>query len=84
MLPYGDGTSGQVLSTDGSGAISWADATVDTDTDDQTLSLSGTDLTIADGNTVDLSSLVSSSSDTMNILSDADGDTKILVEEKHR
>ena len=101
---------GQILSTDGSGAISWADvaaiadtddqtlslsgtdltiadgntvdlSSIDTDTDDQTLSLSGTDLTIEDGNTVDLSSLVSSSSDTMNILSDADGDTKILVEE---
>ena len=43
VLPYEDGTSGQILSTDGSGAISWADVAAIADTDDQTLSLSGTD-----------------------------------------
>ncbi len=53
-FPTMDGTGDQVLKTDGSGNVSWAD---DTDTDDQTLSLSGTNLTITDGNTVDLSSI---------------------------
>ncbi len=70
QFPYSDGSSGQVLSTDGSGTISWADAAVDTD--DQQLSLSGTELSIEDGNSVDI---------TLPIVADADGDTKIQVEE---
>ncbi len=51
-------------------------SSIDTDTDDQTLSLSGSDLTITDGNTIDISSL-----QEISTLQDADGDTKIQVEE---
>jgi len=55
-LPNTDGTTAQVLSTDGSGAVTWADATVNTDAQD--LSLSGTTLSLTnDGTTVDLSAL---------------------------
>ncbi len=52
-MPTVDGSANQVLNTDGSGNLGWADNTY-TDTDDQTLSLSGTTLSIADGNSVDL------------------------------
>ena len=48
-------------------------ASIDTDTDDQTLSLSGNTLSIQDGNSVVLPSSTS--------LADADDDTKIQVEE---
>ncbi len=52
-MPTVDGSANQVLNTDGSGNLGWADNTY-TDTDDQTLSLSGTTLSIEDGNSVDL------------------------------
>ena len=55
-FPTGSGSANQILQTDGSGNTAWTTFT-DTDTDDQTLSLSGTTLTIADGNSVDLNSL---------------------------
>ena len=64
---------GKVLTSDANGLASWEDAVVDTDTDDQTLSLSGTSLTIADGNTVDLATIdadeqtLSLSGDTLSI-----------------
>ncbi|MEX0811785.1 MAG: DUF1566 domain-containing protein [Chitinophagales bacterium] len=45
------------------------------DTDDQTLSINGDTLSIADGNSVILTT------DTLSIISDADNDTKIQVEE---
>ncbi|WP_339657568.1 hypothetical protein, partial [uncultured Maribacter sp.] len=53
---------------------------VDTDTDDQTLSLTGTDLTIADGNTIDISGIDTDTDDqtlslTGNILAIADGNS---------
>lgn len=53
-----DGTNGQVIKTDGSGNLTWQNDN-NIDTDDQTLSFnSGTgELSITDGNTVDLSSL---------------------------
>ena len=55
-LPNTDGTTAQVLSTDGAGAVAWTDATVNTDAQD--LSLSGTTLSLTnDGTTVDLSVL---------------------------
>ncbi|MEM9888826.1 MAG: tail fiber protein, partial [Bacteroidota bacterium] len=54
-FPTTDGTSGEVLSTDGNGNVSW---TADNNTDDQALSFSGTTLSITDGNSVNLSSLV--------------------------
>lgn len=54
-LPASDGTLGQIMVTNGTGDVTWADKTVDTD--DQTLNLSGTNLSIEDGNSVDLSVL---------------------------
>ena len=65
-LPLSDGTIGQVLQTDGNGAVAWADQPTFTDTDNQTidnLNLNGTTLEISleDDNegdqTVDLASL---------------------------
>lgn len=47
----------KMLTTDGSGNLIWADQNTFTDTDDQTLSISGTSLSIQDGNTVDLSGI---------------------------
>ncbi|MTB53044.1 hypothetical protein [Lewinella sp. W8] len=58
MPTAGPGVSanGRVRVTDGTGATTWEDYTPAGDiTDDQTLSLNGTDLSIEDGNTVDLS-----------------------------
>ncbi|MCT8340670.1 tail fiber domain-containing protein [Flavobacteriaceae bacterium TK19130] len=52
LMPAADGTAGQVIGTDGAGNLSFVNAAADTD--DQTLSISGHDLTIADGNTVTL------------------------------
>jgi len=52
----GNQVAGYVSVSDANGVMTWTDpATIDTD--DQTLSLSGTQLTIADGNSVDLSTL---------------------------
>ncbi|MCB0641600.1 MAG: hypothetical protein KDC44_08170, partial [Phaeodactylibacter sp.] len=54
----GNEQAGYVMASDINGTASWTDPTsVFTDTDDQTLSLTGTTLTIADGNSVDLSPL---------------------------
>ncbi|NQY28012.1 MAG: hypothetical protein HRT69_00905 [Flavobacteriaceae bacterium] len=53
-LPNTDGTTDQVLSTDGTGAVTWVDATLDTDAQDLELSLNTLSLT-NDGTTVDLS-----------------------------
>ena len=50
-MPLADGTTGQVLTTDGAGVTSWAATT-----DNQTLSLSGDTLSIAAGNSVVLPS----------------------------
>ncbi|MCB0574842.1 MAG: hypothetical protein KDC61_09780, partial [Saprospiraceae bacterium] len=47
-LPTVDGTNGQILTTDGSGAVSWST---------QDLSLSGTNLSISNGNSVDLAGI---------------------------
>jgi hypothetical protein len=47
--------NGYVLTSDADGVASWQAPVIDTDTDDQTLSLSGSDLSISEGNTVDLS-----------------------------
>ena len=49
------GENDKMLTTDATGALIWADKTSFTDTDDQTLSISGTTLSIDDGNSVDLS-----------------------------
>ncbi|MEM9821199.1 MAG: tail fiber domain-containing protein, partial [Bacteroidota bacterium] len=54
-LPTTDGTVGQVLTTNGAGETNWT-----TPEEGQTLSLTGNDLSISDGNTVDLSTLVPS------------------------
>ncbi len=53
-LPTTDGANGELLTTDGSGSLSW---TLPTDNDNQTLSLSGNDLSISGGNTLDVSSI---------------------------
>ena len=54
-MPTTDGGNGAVMMTDGNGQLSWMNPTALAD--DQTLSLAGTNLTITDGNTVDLASL---------------------------
>ncbi|MEN0048921.1 MAG: tail fiber protein, partial [Bacteroidota bacterium] len=60
-LPLSDGAANQVLTTDGSGSLSWTNQTVDTDTDtdDQELSfdIASKVLSIDDGNSVNLSSI---------------------------
>ncbi|MBK8492711.1 MAG: hypothetical protein IPL49_17950 [Saprospirales bacterium] len=54
-FPTVDGTNGQVLTTDGSVAVPWF---TPTDTDNQTkLGLSGTTLSITNGNSVDLATI---------------------------
>ncbi|SIT00076.1 hypothetical protein SAMN05421766_106203, partial [Zobellia uliginosa] len=51
-------TNGHILQSDAAGNASWVNPTaVFTDTDDQTLSLTGSSLTISEGNSVDLSTL---------------------------
>lgn len=58
VMPLSDGTANQIMATDGSGTVSFVDtSSIFTDTDDQTLSLVGTTLSIADGNSVNLSAL---------------------------
>lgn len=72
-FPTTDGTSNQVLKTNGSGVLSW---TTKTGNVDQDLSLSGNTLSLSGSSaTANLSSLV------VNSLSDDDADTKIQVEE---
>ena len=58
-LPNDDGSSGQVLTTDGSGVLSWTNKTTDTDTDAQDLTLSGNVISLSKqtGN-VDLTALL--------------------------
>lgn len=57
-MPLTDGTPGQVMTTNGSGIVSFEDpSTVFTDTDDQTLSLSGTTLSIDNGNSINLNTI---------------------------
>ena len=82
ILPASRGTNGQIMQTDGSGNVSWANPVVDTDTDDQTtdvFSLTGTTLNLSlqnDGvatQTVDLSSL-DTDNQTIDVLS-LTGDT---------
>jgi hypothetical protein len=77
QLKYDDDNqaNGYVLTSDADGVASWQAPVIDTDTDDQTLSLSGSDLSISEGNTVDLSGIVT------DIVADEDGDTKIQLEE---
>ncbi|NVK27397.1 MAG: tail fiber domain-containing protein [Flavobacteriia bacterium] len=72
QIKYNDGNQadGYVLTSDANGNASWVAPSADTD--DQTLSLSGTDLTLEDGNTIDI---------TLPIIADTDNDTKIQVEE---
>ena len=54
-FPTADGTTGQVLTTDGSGAVTWENAGSGAGTDDQDLTLTGNVLSIEDGNSVTLS-----------------------------
>ena len=54
-LPTTDGTANQLLTTDGAGNASWT--TVAPNTDNQTLSFTGTNLSVSSGNSVDLASL---------------------------
>ena len=51
-FPIVDGTNGQVLATDGNGALNW---TTPTDNDNQALSLSANTLSLTNGGSVDLS-----------------------------
>lgn len=83
-FPAADGTANQVLQTDGAGNLSWTNAGVNTDNQQaDVFQLTGTTLELSlqnDGiatQTVDLSSLASSSTRII----DADSDTKIDVEE---
>ena len=52
-FPTADGTTNQVLQTDGSGSLSWA---TPTDNDNQTLSLATNTLSLTNGGSIDLSS----------------------------
>ncbi|MCB0630696.1 MAG: hypothetical protein KDD15_13205, partial [Lewinella sp.] len=82
-FPTTDGTTGQVLETDGAGNVSWGNKTLDTD--DQTidqLSLNGTTLEISlenDGQAVQTLDLAGINS-VQTLLEDADQDTRISVE----
>ncbi len=64
-FPTTDGTSNQLLQTDGSGSLTWVNPIANTD--NQTLSLLGSDLSIANGNTVDLSG-VNTDNQTLSLL----------------
>ncbi len=66
----------KLLTTDGSGNLVWADKTVFTDTDDQTLSLTGNKISISEGNEIDLSSILvddKNLSDVLNTGNDGGG-----------
>ena len=65
-LPTADGTNGQVLTTDGSGNVTWE--TPAADSDDQNLTLSANTLSIEDGNSVDLSGYDQGTAVTTNAL----------------
>ncbi|TDQ30830.1 hypothetical protein CLV82_1526 [Zeaxanthinibacter enoshimensis] len=80
-LPVG-GAAGQVLSTDGAGNYSWISD--DAGTDSQTLSLAGNNLSISNGNTIDISSIDTDTDDQTlslagNTLSIADGNSVDLT-----
>ncbi len=70
-----DGTqgAGKVLTSDANGLASWQTAA--SGSDDQMLSISGDTLYIEDGNSIIIPT------DTLSLLTDADNDTKIQVEE---
>jgi len=71
----GNQQDGHVLTSDADGKATWQ--SVGSIVDDQTLSFDGTNLTIDDGNTVDISGV----NTIQDIISDADNDTKIQLEE---
>lgn len=57
-MPLTDGTANQVMATNGAGVVSFADASaIFTDSDNQNLILSGTTLSIQNGNSINLSAL---------------------------
>ncbi|MFK7951104.1 MAG: tail fiber domain-containing protein, partial [Saprospiraceae bacterium] len=74
-FPTTDGSNGQILVTNGSGSLTWSSII---DTDKQDLGLSGNNLTITNGLSVDLSAYAN---ENTTLLQDADNDTKIQVEE---
>jgi hypothetical protein len=70
LMPSADGTSNQILTTDGLGQLSFVNAsTLFTNTDDQTLSITDNQISIEDGNTIAIKEIA-----------DADLNTKIEVE----
>lgn len=69
-FPQVDGISGQSLTTDGAGNVSWSHSSV---SDDQTLSIVGEEISIENGNTITLP--------THAIIEDGDGDTGIKVDD---
>ncbi|MEW2922746.1 hypothetical protein AB1A65_14835 [Muricauda sp. ANG21] len=77
--------SGSDLSISGGNTIDIS--SIDTDTDDQTLSLSGNDLTISEGNTIDISGINTDNQDASEVNSDSpvdvdgDGNTEATVED---
>jgi len=73
-FPITDGTTGQVLGTDGFGNVDWQDS--EAGSDDQVLSLSNNQLTIENGNTVDLSTLETG---VLDIISNSAGTHSIRV-----
>ena len=60
--PNAHGLANQVLQTNGSGTLSWANAAVDTDTQD--LSLSGNTVSLVDGGSVDVSTATAVAANT--------------------
>ena len=70
------GQNNKMLTTDGSGNLVWADKTAFTDSDDQTLTLTGNKIKIRDGNEIDLSPVLADNqtlSDVLNLGNDAGG-----------
>ena len=67
-FPIVDGTTGQVLQTDGTGNTAWVTPTPNTDA--QTLSLSSNTLSLANGGSVDLSSYVNTDAQTLSLSND--------------
>jgi len=80
-FPLSDSGAGRILTTNGSGQLYFSlPSSLFTDTDNQTLTLSGTTLSILDGNSIDISSIDTDTDDqtlsfTGNTLSIADGNS---------
>ena len=78
-----NGDNGQVLTTNGNGILTWKTLTL-TDTDDQTIRISGDTLYISEGNFVDLSAYKNTLTDTDDQTIRISGDTLYISEGNFR